>query len=139
MARLRREPALIKSAVEELLRFDGPVQATIRVALEDVEVGGQLIPKGALVMVNLGAANRDPEVFENPDTLDLAREPNPHLGFGFGVHFCMGAPLARLEAEVALAELIARFAEIELVDEAPEYRENPILRGLRRLELKLGS
>jgi pimeloyl-[acyl-carrier protein] synthase len=139
LARLRREPALIKSAVEELLRFDGPVQATIRVALEDVEVGGQLIPKGALVMVNLGAANRDPEVFENPDTLDLAREPNPHLGFGFGVHFCMGAPLARLEAEVALAELIARFAEIELVDEAPEYRENPILRGLRRLELKLGS
>jgi cytochrome P450 len=136
---LRADASLVPSAVEELLRFDGPVQATIRVATEDVAFGDQGIPAGSLVMVNIGAANRDPEVFADPDRLDIGRDPNPHLGFGFGAHFCMGAPLARLEAQIAIGELVRRFPKLELVDEAPAYRENPILRGLKKLELKLGS
>ena len=135
LERLRADPTLIKSTVEELLRFDGPVQATIRVATEDVAIDEHVIAKGSIVIVNIGAANRDPEVFDEPDRLDIARDPNPHLGFGFGAHFCMGAPLARLEAQVALGELVARFPTSELKDEAPEYSANPILRGLKSLEL----
>lgn len=137
LERLRGEPALVPTAVEELLRFDGPVQATVRVALEDVEVGEHVIPRGSVVLVSLGAANRDPEVFRAPDTLDVGRDPNPHLAFGFATHFCMGAPLARLEAQVALAALVSRFPALALLDDAPEYRENPVLRGLKRLDLSL--
>jgi cytochrome P450 len=140
LARLRRDPRLVPTAIEELLRFDGPVQATIRVALEDValddaERGEQVIPKGSAVLVSLGAANRDPAVFADPDTLDIGRDPNPHVVFGFATHFCMGAPLARLEAQVAIGALVARFPDLALREEAPEYRENPVLRGLKRLEL----
>ena len=135
LARLRADPDLLESAVEELLRYDGPVQATIRVAKEDVEIGDQRVPAGALVIVNLGAANRDPEVFPDPDVLDVGRDPNPHLAFGFATHFCMGAPMARLEAAAAFAGLLRRFSRIELLEEAPPYRENPILRGLSRLPL----
>jgi cytochrome P450 len=135
LERLRAEPELTPCAVEELLRFDGPVQATIRVATEDQSIGDQRIPAGALVLVSLGAANHDPEVFDAPDVLDIARDPNPHLGFGFGTHFCMGAPMARLEADIALRRLIARFPKIALEDDAPEYRPNPVLRGLKRLDL----
>jgi len=137
LARLRRDPDLLPGAVEELLRFDGPVQATVRVALEDVELGEQVVPQGSLLLVSLGAANRDPEVFAEPDRLDVARDPNPHLAFGFATHFCMGAPLARLEAQVAVGALVARFPGLALVDDAPEYRANPVLRGLRRLELSV--
>jgi cytochrome P450 len=133
--RLCADPALLPSAVEELLRFDGPVQATVRVTLEDVTIGDRKLPQGALVLVNIGAANHDPEIFENPDELDIARDPNPHLAFGFGTHFCLGAPLARLEATLAFEALIQRFPNLTLVDDRPEYRPNPILRGLRRLEL----
>jgi cytochrome P450 len=135
--RLRSEPELLPHAVEELLRFDGPVQATIRVAREDIELDGHPIVEGSLVLLSIGGANHDPEVFDAPDRLDLARDPNPHLAFGFGAHFCMGAPLARLEAEVAFAGLLARFPKLGLVDEAPEYRPNPVLRGLTRLRLSL--
>ncbi len=138
LERLRADPSLLPSAVEELLRFDGPVQATVRVALEDIEIDDHLIPEGALVLVNLGAANRDPEVFEDPDRLDVGRDPNPHVSFGFATHFCMGAPMARLEAQVAVGALIARFPKLGLADDAPEYRPNPILRGLKKLELSLG-
>ena len=138
LERLRADPSLLPTAVEELLRFDGPVQATVRVALEDIEIDDHLIPEGALVLVNLGAANRDPEVFEDPDRLDVGRDPNPHVSFGFATHFCMGAPMARLEAQVAVGALIARFPKLVLADDAPEYRPNPILRGLKKLELSLG-
>jgi cytochrome P450 len=138
LARLRDDPGLLPTAVEELLRFDSPVQATVRVAREDIAFDDQVIPQGSMVLVNLGAANHDPEVFESPDELDVGRDPNPHLAFGFATHFCMGAPLARLEAEIALGRLIERFPGMSLVDEAPEYRENPILRGLKRLDLSLG-
>ena len=137
LERLRNDPGLLPMAVEELLRFDGPVQATVRVALEDVEIDEHVIPQGSLVIVSLGAANHDPEVFESPDQLDVGRDPNHHLAFGFATHFCMGARLARLEARVAFGALISRFSEISLVSDAPEYRENPILRGLERLDLSL--
>ena len=136
--RLCEDPTLLPAAVEELLRFDGPVQATVRVALEDVEIDGQVIPEGALVLLSIGAANHDPAVFREPDDLDVGRDPNPHLSFGFATHFCMGAPLARLEAQLAFQALTARFPGLSLVDDAPEYRPNPILRGLKRLDLSLG-
>jgi cytochrome P450 len=137
LERLRRDPSLLPNAIEELLRFDSPVQATVRVATEDVEVGSQTIPGGAMVLLSIGAANHDPAIFDEPDRLDVGRDPNPHLAFGFGAHFCMGANLARLEAEVALGQLITRFAKIELEDDAPEYRPNPILRGMSRLEISV--
>jgi pimeloyl-[acyl-carrier protein] synthase len=135
LARLRADPSLLPTAVEELLRFDGPVQATVRVALEDVDFGEHVIPAGSLVLISIGAANHDPEVFVDPNRLDVGRDPNPHLAFGFATHFCMGAPMARLEGQVAFASLIERFPKLSLVDEAPEYRPNPILRGLKSLEL----
>ena len=134
--RLAAEPALLPSAIEELLRFDGPVQATVRVALEDVAIDGHTIPAGALVLVGIGAANRDPAVFARPDELDLARDPNPHLAFGFGTHFCLGAPLARLEAQLAFAALTRRFPTLALADDPPQYRPSPVLRGLARLDVE---
>ena len=137
--RLCADPSLLPSAIEELLRFDGPVQATVRVALEDVAIDGHVIPAGALVLVSIGAANHDPAVFANPDELDLARDPNPHLAFGFGTHFCLGAPLARLEAQLAFEALTRRFPKLALADDRPEYRPNPVLRGLVRLEVEAAA
>lgn len=133
--RLCQEPALLPTAIEELLRYDGPVQATVRVALEDVAIDDQVIPEGSLVLVSIGSANHDPDTFEDPDQLDLARVPNPHLAFGFGTHFCLGAPLARLEARLAFDALTKRFPGLSLVDDRPVYRTNPVLRGLTRLDV----
>lgn len=133
--RLGKEPALLPTAIEELLRYDGPVQATVRVALEDVAIDDQVIPEGSLVLVSIGSANHDPDTFENPDQLDLARVPNPHLAFGFGTHFCLGAPLARLEARLAFDALTQRFPGLSLVDDRPVYRTNPVLRGLTSLDV----
>jgi cytochrome P450 len=135
--RLCADPSLAPSAVEELLRFDGPVQATVRVAHDDVELGGHVIPNGALVLVNIGAANHDPAMFEDPSRLDITRDPNPHLGFGFATHYCMGAPLARLEGALAFEALSQRMPALELLTERPEYRANPVLRGLRELEVAI--
>jgi cytochrome P450 len=135
--RLCADPGRLPVAIEELLRFDGPVQATVRVALEDVEIDGHVVPEGGLVLVGIGAANHDPEVFADPDRLDVTRDPNPHLAFGLGTHFCMGAPLARLEAQVAFHALVTRFPTLELVDDRPAYRPNPVLRGLSRLDLRI--
>lgn len=136
MARLRANPDLLPTAVEELLRFDGPVQATVRVATEDLEIGGQEIAEGSLILVSIGAANHDPMVFTEPERLDLGRDPNPHLGFGFGAHFCLGAGLARLEGSIALQALVERFPHMSLATEHPKYRPNPILRGLEALPVK---
>ncbi|MFV8320791.1 cytochrome P450 [Mycobacterium sp. 23] len=133
--RLCQEPALLPTAIEELLRYDGPVQATVRVALEDVAIDDQVIPEGSLVLVSIGSANHDPDTFEDPDQLDLARVPNPHLAFGFGTHFCLGAPLARLEARLAFDALTKRFPGLSLVDDRPVYRTNPVLRGLTSLDV----
>jgi cytochrome P450 len=138
LARLRAEPELLRSAIEEMLRFDSPVQATGRSALEDVEYGGVRIPKGALAIPCIGAANRDPEVFPDPDRFDIARRDNHHLSFGFGAHFCLGAPLARLEGEIAFRALLEAFPRLELAGGPVTHRPNPILRGLQRLDVTGG-
>jgi cytochrome P450 len=130
---LRDDASLAESAVEELLRFDSPVQGTGRVATEDIEVGGVTVEQGRVAFLLLGAANRDPAVFAEPDRLDITRKENRHVAFGFGIHFCLGAPLARMEAQVALPALLERFPNIELADEAPEWNAGLILRGLKKL------
>ncbi len=136
MERLRTNPELLPTGVEELVRFDGPVQATVRVTTEDLEIGGTEIEAGSLVLIGIGAANHDPAIFTDPERLDVERDPNPHLGFGFGAHFCLGAPLARLEGEIALRALIERFPDMQLEIEVPRYRPNPILRGLVKLPVR---
>jgi len=133
LARLRAEPALLRSAIEELLRFDSPVQATVRISAREAELGGQALRPGALVVCGIGAANRDPDAFPDPDRLDVARGENHHLSFGHGAHFCLGAPLARLEAEVAFAALLERFPKLRLATDDVRWRANPILRGLAAL------
>jgi cytochrome P450 len=102
-------------------------------AATDVELGGTLIPKGALVSAVLGAANRDPAHFPEPDRLDLARPDNRHLAFGWGIHFCLGAPLARVEAQIAIGALARRLPRLALATDRPEWRESSALRGLRAL------
>lgn len=134
LARLRERPELLESAVEELLRYDSPAQVAVRVAREDVELGGRRIGPGELVVAVLGAANRDPARFAEPERLDLARSPNPHFGFGRGVHFCLGAPLARAEAQVAIGELVRRFPGIRLAGE-PVRTETIMMRTLSSLPL----
>ena len=138
MERLRDHPELLESAVEELLRYDSPGQFALRVAREDLELGGRRIGAGELVVLGLGAANRDPEKFFEPERLDLARSPNPHLSFGRGgIHFCLGAPLARVEAQVAIGELVRRFPDVRLAGE-PVRTETIIMRRLSALPLELG-
>ena len=112
--RLVAQPQLVKTAIEECLRFNGPMKGTMRAAAEDMVVGGVDVKKGDRVMLLMAAANRDPAQFANPEHLDIARNPNPHLAFGHGIHFCLGAPLARLEVEIGLTEMIKRHPGIEL-------------------------
>jgi cytochrome P450 len=128
LARLRAEPDLLDTAVEELLRFDAPLQLFERTAKQDTEVCGTPIPAGATVAALLGAANRDPATFPDPDRLDLARDPNPHLGFGAGLHFCLGAPLARMELRIALETLLRRHPTLTPAAE-PTRRPTFVLRG----------
>ena len=136
VARLRAEPELVDSGVEEVLRFDPPVQLDGRVALEGAEVAGLPVPAGTPVIAVVAAANRDPEVFPDPDRFDVGRHPNRHLAFGMGIHFCLGAPLARLEGQVAFRLLLERFRSIELAGE-PELRPTIVLRGRSRLPIRL--
>jgi len=138
--RLRRDPALIKPAIEELLRFTSPVDiATERYASEDVTLAGTTIPRGGLVLAAVGSANRDEHQFPNPDTLDLGREPNRHLAFGQGVHYCLGAPLARLEGQIAISMLLRRMPDLRLAvaPESLRWRRGLILRGLEALPVAL--
>jgi pimeloyl-[acyl-carrier protein] synthase len=134
--RLRRTPALITSAVEELLRYDGPVQRTARVASDDATIGGRTIRTGDMVMPFIGAADRDPAQFPDPDRLDLSRGDNRHLAFGWGIHFCLGAPLARVEGQIAIDALVRRLPRLALVGDTPEYRQSLTLRGLKTLPVK---
>ena len=134
-ARLRAEPVLLPSAVEEFLRYDSGVQSVVRFARRPAEVGGRTIEAGAALLVLLGAANRDPAHFPDPDALDIARTPNRHLSFGRGIHFCLGAPLARLEGEVAFAALLARFPQPRVASGGVERAGTMALRGVSRLEL----
>ncbi len=133
LEKLRNNPGLIQPAVEELLRYDSPVQMVHRLALEDVQIGDQVIRRGESVNILLGAANRDPERFPDPDQLDLTRENNHHLSFSHGIHFCVGAALARAEGQIAIQTLLRRMPNLELQSETLEWMENIRLRGLKSL------
>jgi cytochrome P450 len=133
LRRLRERPEIIGSAVEELLRYDGPVQRTARIPSADVTIGGRKITKGELVLPFIGAADRDPAQFADPDRLDLTRADNRHLAFGWGIHFCLGAPLARVEGQIAISALVQRLPKLALGTEKPEYRQSLTLRGLKAL------
>jgi cytochrome P450 len=139
LKKFREDPSIAASAVEELLRFDPPTQMTRRTALEDVELDGHLIRQGEQVVLMRGAANRDPAAFHNPDDLDLTREDNKHVAFDGGIHFCLGAPLARLEGRIAFTTLVRRAPHLELaIDEAGlRYRDNLVIRGLVDLPIRL--
>jgi len=121
LAKLRARPELIDGAIEECLRYDGPIVATLRVLHADAEFGGKVIPRDAIVLGLLAAANRDPERFENPDAFDVERPNNEHLAFGGGVHHCLGAHLARLEARIAIGALVKRFDDLSLVPGKVEW------------------
>jgi cytochrome P450 len=133
LRRLQQDPTLIRSAVEELLRYDSPVQKVTRIVVGQVEVGGQTLGAGEFVSPVLAAANRDPDCFPDPDRLDLGRADNRHLSFGNGPHFCLGAPLARLESEVAIGALVRRLPALRLDTDALEWRPKPAFRSLERL------
>lgn len=135
--RLVADPSLVPLAVEELIRFDAPLQLFERTATTDTEVAGFPVRAGQKVAALLGAAARDPEVFDHPDTLDVTRSPNPHLGFGAGIHYCVGAPLARVEIAAALQALITRIPGLQLAGE-PERRPEFVIRGLRTLPVANG-
>lgn len=140
LTRLRDDPDLIKPAIEELVRFVVPAeQATQRYAREDVTIAGVTIPQGSTVLAVVASANRDGRFFDNPDTLDIARANNRHLSFGQGTHYCLGAPLARLEAQVAITTLLRRAPGLRLaiVPEQLRWRGGIILRGLDALPVTL--
>lgn len=136
---LRETPALMEQAIEELLRYDTPVQVDARNVREDVDIGGRHMTKGQGIVLLLGAANHDAEVFSHPERLDLTRREAPHLSFGRGVHYCLGAPLARLEARLTLTALLQRFPSLQLQTDAPCFKDNVVLRGLRTLPLRSTS
>ena len=136
LARVQADPALVPNAVEELLRYDSPVQRTARITTEEVDLAGHHITKGAMVVVALGAANRDPAQFADPDRLDVTRRDVRHISFGFGIHFCLGAPLARVEGQIALGALLRRAPGLTLDEPTLEWRESSVLRGLKRLRVR---
>jgi cytochrome P450 len=139
LRKLKDDPSLIKPAVEELLRYDGPVEtSTERFAREDVDMGRTVIPRGEMVLVVLAAADHDPERFSDPDNLDITRTDNRHLAFGKGVHHCLGAPLARMEGQIAISTLLRRMPNLRLKEppESLSWRPGMILRGLRGLPVE---
>ncbi|MEV8632075.1 cytochrome P450 [Streptosporangium sp. NPDC051023] len=134
--RLKGDPGLAVPLVEELLRYEPPVQLLPqRTALADIDIAGAVIPKGAPIWLVLASGNRDPRRFDDPDSFDPERRDNQHLGFGNGIHYCFGAPLARLETQIALTEIARRLSNPRLVDDPPPYRPNPVLRGPRHLQV----
>ncbi|MEU8122561.1 cytochrome P450 [Spirillospora sp. NPDC049024] len=137
---VRDDPELLPAAVEEALRYESPVQIALRHCVEPMELAGTPIPEGGTVLVSLLGANRDPDRFPDPDLLDLARADNPQLGFGYGVHHCIGAPLARLEGQVAIGSVLARFPELRLAEppDGLEWRPSVIMHGLTALPVVLG-
>ncbi|MEW2554313.1 cytochrome P450 [Streptomyces zhihengii] len=132
LAALRADPALLPTALEELMRFDTPLQLFERWVLDDIEIDGTLVPRGSELALLFGSANRDGARFENPDELDLARPDNPHISFGAGIHYCLGAPLARLELAASFGELLRRAPGLRLVRE-PEWKPGFVIRGLKEL------
>jgi cholest-4-en-3-one 26-monooxygenase len=137
LERLRRDPSLLPQAIEEMLRWVSPVMQFRRTATRDTKIGDREIRKGDKVVMYYGAANRDPEIFENPEVFDITRRPNPHLAFGIGTHFCMGSHIARLEMRVTLEEFLRRFPNVSLAG-PPERLESNFIGGITRLPLHLG-
>lgn len=133
LQKLKSQPALLSASIEEILRYDNPVQITYRSAVEDAEINGKLIRKGDLVNTIIGSANRDPLCFFDPDRFDITRNEGRHLSFGLGIHFCIGAPLVRLEAEIAFETILRRFPDLKLAIENLEWQEHPIFRGLKSM------
>ncbi len=136
LQRLRDEPDLIKSAVEEVLRWDSPVQIDGRMAFEDLEVAGHPVAKETFVVTLLGAANHDPTHYTEPERFDIGRNEGPPMSFASGIHFCLGAALARLEGQVVFGRVLERFPSLELLDPAPHYKDNFVLRGLSELRVE---
>jgi pimeloyl-[acyl-carrier protein] synthase len=139
LEKLRQNPALIPSAVEEFLRYESPLQISGRTAIENIEIGGKLIKKGPPVFLILGAANRDPARFPNPDQLDITRTDNNHFAFGDGIHYCMGAALARNQGQIAINTLVQKLPNLRLQNNHLEWRENIFLRGLKSLPVSCGN
>jgi cytochrome P450 len=137
LERLRSDPSLLSSAVEECLRFEGPVGSVGRVVAVDHEMRGKHLKSGDRVFLMIGAANRDNSAFKDPDMFDVGRTPNPHLTFGGGLHFCLGAPLARLEIKLALDKMIRRYPQMGLIDRPLEWTNTLVMRGLKALPLRL--
>ena len=136
---LRQRPELMARAIEEILRYDGPVQSTVRFTKEDLNLGGTNLPANQGCFIILAAANRDPAQFEDPDRFDITREPRDHVAFGEGIHFCIGAPLARMEGAIAIGSMLARFPRLRLKDPAmkPAYKGSYFLRGLESLPVAI--
>ncbi|MDP9389390.1 MAG: cytochrome P450 [Actinomycetota bacterium] len=139
LARLRGDRSLVRPAVDELLRFDSPVQIAIRTAYEDLFIGGHQIEAGSVVVALLGAANRDPARFRHPERLDVGRDEGAPMSFGGGIHFCLGAALARLEGQIVLDRMLDRFGSMELVGAPPAYRDSLTLRGLVDLRVRFAA
>ncbi|MBP6853723.1 MAG: cytochrome P450 [Rhodoferax sp.] len=137
LQRLHAEPALIQSAIEEFLRYDGPSNSMVRLVATDHALGGKALQQGQRVFAMINAANRDPRQFDQPHALDLGRRPNRHLTFGQGVHFCLGAPLARLEARICIGELVARFPQMRAGSQPAQWIDAMIMRGPESLPLLL--
>jgi len=136
---LKRNPGMLPRAIEEMLRYDGPVQATVRFTNQPVQLGGTELPAKAFALMIVAAANRDPAQFKDPEKFDITRDPNDHVAFGEGIHFCIGAALARMEATVAFEAMLARFPRLRLKDPAikPTYKGSYFLRGLETLPLAI--
>jgi cytochrome P450 len=137
LARLRADPSLVPSAIEEMLRYDGPIQLNNRRLTAPMALGGRTLPAGTSITIGIGAANHDPAQFSEPERFDVGRKPNRHLAFGQGDHVCVGMNVARMEGRVALARLIARFAKLELAG-APARDRRVRFRGFRTLPLRVG-
>jgi hypothetical protein len=136
-ARLRAEPGLAAAAVEELLRYDGPSGAQVRVVSQAHELHGKRLEAGQRVFIMLNAANRDPRAYPDPDRLDLDRDGLPHLTFGFGIHICLGFPLARTEGQVAIPALLARYRRLEPEGGPPEWINSLVFRGMKALPVRV--
>jgi len=139
LQRLRENPALAPAAVEELLRYDGPIGAQVRIVQQPHALHGKRLQAGERVFLLMNAANRDPRAYSDPDRLDLARRGVPHLTFGFGAHICLGFPLARLEGQIALPAVLARWRRLELAGAPPEWMDSMVLRGMKAMPLRAAA
>ena len=137
MHRLRQDPTIAAAAVEELLRYDGPQGAQVRIVAQAHELHGKRLEPGQRMFIMLNAANRDPQAYPDPDRLDLARDGVPHLTFGFGQHICLGFPLARTEGEVAFPMVLSRWRDIEIVGNEPEWLNSLVFRGMKTLPVRV--